>query len=195
MSSSAAPTPVQRVRSVLQQELHAFRPRLHLASAATKLLPDLVGNRLRAALLRAGGVRLGHGTVVGGHLTIAGPGGAHRRVRVGARGWINAGCYFDASDTIVLGDDVAMGQRVVVLTQTHDVGPRARRAGALRTAPVRIGDGAWIGAGSVLLPGVTVGAGAIVGAGSVVTRDVLPDTLVGGAPARLIRTLDGGEDR
>jgi maltose O-acetyltransferase len=182
--------PVLRVRSVLQQEFDAFRPRLHLASAATKLLPDLVGNRLRAALLRAGGVRLGHGTVVGGRITIAGPGSCHRRFRVGARGWINAGCYFDASDEITLGDDVAVGQRVVVLTQTHDVGPPARRAGVLRTAPVSIGNGAWIGAGALLLPGVTVGAGAIVGAGSVVTRDVPADTIVGGAPARVIRELD-----
>jgi maltose O-acetyltransferase len=174
----------------MQQEFHAFVPRLHLASAATRLLPDLVGNRLRAAFLRAGGIRLGDGTVVGGHLTVAGPGRCHRRVVVGARGWINAGCYFDASDQIVLGDDVAIGQRVLVLTQTHDVGPHGRRAGALRTAPIRVGDGVWIGAGSVLLPGVTIGPGAIVAAGSVVTRNVAADTVVGGAPARVIRQLN-----
>jgi acetyltransferase-like isoleucine patch superfamily enzyme len=55
--------------------------------------------------------------------------------------------------------------------------------------PVVISDKAWIGTGAMILPGVTVGEGAIVGAGSVVTKDVAPWTAVGGNPARLIREL------
>jgi acetyltransferase-like isoleucine patch superfamily enzyme len=55
---------------------------------------------------------------------------------------------------------------------------------------VTIGDGCWIGARAVILPGVTVGAGAIVAAGSIVTRSVAPNHLVGGVPARPIRVLD-----
>jgi acetyltransferase-like isoleucine patch superfamily enzyme len=56
-------------------------------------------------------------------------------------------------------------------------------------APIRICEGAWIGARSIILKGVTVGAGAVVGMGSVVTKDVPPRTVVGGNPARVIREI------
>jgi galactoside O-acetyltransferase len=59
--------------------------------------------------------------------------------------------------------------------------------------PVYIGNRAWIGFGSILLPGVSVGEGAVVGAGSVVTRDVAPWTVVAGNPARVIRELKEDE--
>ncbi len=54
-------------------------------------------------------------------------------------------------------------------------------------APVWIGDGAWLGAGVIVLKGVSIGAGAVIGAGSVVTRDVPPEAIVAGSPARLLR--------
>jgi len=53
--------------------------------------------------------------------------------------------------------------------------------------PVIIEDDVWIGARVIILAGVTIGTGAVIGAGSVVTRDVLPFTIVGGVPAKLIR--------
>lgn len=53
--------------------------------------------------------------------------------------------------------------------------------------PVEIGQDVWIGAGSIILPGVTIGEGAVVAGGSVVTKDVLPFTIVGGNPAKLIK--------
>ncbi len=56
--------------------------------------------------------------------------------------------------------------------------------------PIRIGNGAWIGAKAIILKGVTIGEGAIVGAGSVVTRDVAPYTIVAGNPARFIRNTE-----
>lgn len=65
--------------------------------------------------------------------------------------------------------------------------------GVVETAAVRIGDKAWIGFGCILLPGVTVGEGAVVGAGSVVTRDVPAWTIAAGNPARVIRELKPDE--
>jgi len=60
----------------------------------------------------------------------------------------------------------------------------------VNTAPIKIGDNAWIGMNSIILKGVTIGEGAIVGAGSVVTKDVEPWTVVAGNPARVVKKLD-----
>lgn len=60
--------------------------------------------------------------------------------------------------------------------------------------PVHIGKNAWIGAGATILPGITVGDNAVVGAASVVTRDVAPDTIVVGNPARFIKRITGAAE-
>lgn len=60
----------------------------------------------------------------------------------------------------------------------------------VQSAPIKVCDNAWIGMNAIILKGVTIGEGAVVGAGSVVTKDVAPWTVVGGNPARLIKTLD-----
>lgn len=178
------------VVNVVQQELNGQSPLFHVAVAVARLLPDLVGNRVRSKLLAIAGVDIGYGTVIGGGIHIVGIGHCEQRLSIGQRGWINAGCYFDASERIDIGDDVAVGQQVLILTRTHELGDGSRRAGPLLSAAVRIEDGCWIGARAVILPGVTVGRGAVVAAGAVVVDDVPPHTLVGGVPARSIRALD-----
>ena len=179
------------VTRLLREEWNGAQPRLLLAAMISRLLPDLIGNRFRVAMLRCAGVSIGHGTVIGGGVRIVGAGRSQDRLHIGERGWINAGCYFDVSARIDVGDDVAIGQQVLFLTQSHEVAGSSRRAGALTTAPIIVGNGCWIGARSVILPGVTVGAGAIVAAGAVVTADVPANALAGGVPARVIRALGG----
>ncbi len=87
---------------------------------------------------------------------------------------------------IVIEDDVRIAMDVKIITNNHDFYDRD----ILTIEDVRIQKNAWIGAGATILPGVTIGENAIVGAGSVVTRDVLPNTVVAGNPARVIQTLD-----
>lgn len=77
----------------------------------------------------------------------------------------------------------------MLMTGSHHLGNSQRRAGDFTAQPIRICDGVWLGARSTVLPGVTLHEGAVVGAGAIVNRDVPPNSLVAGVPARLIRDL------
>jgi maltose O-acetyltransferase len=90
---------------------------------------------------------------------------------------------------VTIGNNVSFGHQVIVLTNTHDIGPASRRAATLCSKAVTIGNGAWLGARCTILPGVTIGDGAVVAAGSVVNEDVPANVLVAGVPARLVRLL------
>ncbi|HEX4981344.1 MAG TPA: acyltransferase [Ilumatobacteraceae bacterium] len=179
------------MRSVLHEEFGHIRPRLHLALGLSRLLPPFVGNRVRTAVLRLGGLQIGRGTVVFGRITVTGSRHPANTVRIGRWCWVNRGCIIDASAPVTIADHVAIGHDVLLMTSTHEVGPAGRRASAMMIAPVTIRQGAWIGARTVVLPGVTIGDGAVVGAGAVVNRDVAANTLVGGVPARELRHLEG----
>jgi len=80
-----------------------------------------------------------------------------------------------------------IGHNVVLATLNHDQNPAKR--GTLHPAPITIGKNVWIGSNAVILAGVTVGDGAIIAAGAVVTKNVPPNTVVGGVPAKIIKTI------
>lgn len=145
--------------------------------------------RVRALLLSLQGGDV-HGTV----RIFAGTNVIGRRLTVGPRTFINAGCHLDATEDLVIGADVHLSPRVMVLTVSHAIAGPERRGGGVERAPVTIADGAWIGAGAIIFPGVTVGHGAVVGAGSIVTKDVEPDHLYAGIPAKSIRVLPGARE-
>ena len=111
-------------------------------------------------------------------------------IRVGARVFINQNCTFYALAEIAIGDDVLIGPGVSLITSEHPVAPSKRRTHLLGR-PIAIGSGAWIAAGATVIGGVTVGENSVVAAGSVVTRDVPANVLVGGNPARVIRSIEG----
>ncbi len=91
-----------------------------------------------------------------------------------------------SAGNIFIEDNVQIAMNVSIITNNHDFYDRA----VLTVKDVYIKKNAWIGAGATILPGVTIGENAIVGAGCVVTRDVEPNTVVAGNPARVIRKLD-----
>lgn len=173
----------------VHSEMAEYHVRLQLAQMVMWPLPPHVGSRLRVYLLRLAGFQIGRGTVMWGAPIITGSGNLYPRLQVGCDCWFNLGCFLNLGAAIQIGDRVALGHQVMILTDTHAIGDQQRRAGALEAYPVQIEDGAWIGARAILLPGVTIGAGAVVAAGAVVTKAVAPHTLVGGTPARPIRTL------
>ena len=110
-----------------------------------------------------------------------------QNITVGRRVFINSGCCFQDQGGIEIGDNVLIGQQVVIATLNHDLQPE-KRANML-PAPVKIGNDVWIGAHATILSGVTIGDGAVVAAGAVVTKDVPANTIVGGVPAKVIKII------
>lgn len=107
--------------------------------------------------------------------------------KVGQEVFINFGCTFLDQGGITIEDGVFIAPDVKILTEGHPEEPALRHT--LVVKPVHIGRNVWIGAGASILPGVTIGENAIVAAGAVVTRDVEPNMIVGGVPARPIRPI------
>lgn len=98
-------------------------------------------------------------------------------------------CY--CVDTVRLGAGATVSQYCYLCTASHDY---TRRSHPLVTAPIRIGEAAWVAADVFVGPGVTVGAGAVVGARSTVVRDVPPWVVVAGAPPRIFGPRELNDD-
>ncbi|MFI5239829.1 MAG: sugar O-acetyltransferase [Gemmatimonadales bacterium] len=111
-------------------------------------------------------------------------------IRVGHNVFVNQNCTFYDLGGLDIADDVMIGPNVSLITTGHPIEPAQRRA--VTATPIVIEKGVWIAAGVTIIGGVTVGENSVVAAGSVVTRDVPPNTLVGGNPARVIRSIDDG---
>jgi acetyltransferase-like isoleucine patch superfamily enzyme len=111
-----------------------------------------------------------------------------RFISIGKHVFINHACSFLDMGGIILEDHVLIGPKVSLITENHPVDPITRRG--MLCKPILIKRNAWIGAGATILPGVTIGENAIVAAGAVVAKDVAANTIVGGVPARFIKTID-----
>lgn len=181
----------QRLAHSLQTEVVGLHPRLHLYNLASSLLPPRAPAALRARLLRLAGFYVGSGTVIGGSLKITGGRELVSRLVVGDDCTLGGDLIFDLSETIRIGDRVTIEPGVMLLTSTHELDFPKHRAGKLILKPVSIGDGAWLRARCIVLPGVNIGAGAVVEAGAVLNKDVEANTRVGGTPAIKLETLVG----
>lgn len=135
------------------------------------------GTRIWAFSHVMNGARIGSDCNVCDHTFIEGD------VVIGDRVTIKSGVYL--WDGLRVEDDVFIGPQA---TFTNDPFPRSKAAFECPITTLK--RGASIGAGAIILPGVTVGERAMVGAGAVVTKDVPPDTVVVGNPARVLRTLE-----
>lgn len=123
--------------------------------------------------------------------------GSGRGISLGSRSGLGVDC--DLHGTITIGDDVMMGPRCTMLSRDHAF-PRTdvpmNVQGFAEDRPIRIEDDVWIGANVTITAGVTVGRGSVLAAGAVVTRDVPAFSVVGGVPARVLRSrLDGEASR
>jgi acetyltransferase-like isoleucine patch superfamily enzyme len=113
---------------------------------------------------------------------------AGNEIRVGHNVFVNQNCTFYDLGGLDIADDVMIGPNVSIITTSHPIAPSQRRAFTIGR-PIVIEKGVWIATGATIIGGVTVGENSVVAAGSVVTRDVPANTLVGGNPARVIRSI------
>ncbi|MGZ5246855.1 MAG: DapH/DapD/GlmU-related protein [Flavitalea sp.] len=109
-------------------------------------------------------------------------------ITLGKNVFINHACSFLDLGGITIEDNVQIGPRVNLVTENHPLDPSDREALLLK--PITIKRNAWIGAAVTILPGVTIGENAVVAAGAVVSRDVPPNTVVGGIPAKIIKSIE-----
>lgn len=147
---------------------------------------SLVPTGLRMVLLRLSGMTCEPGAAVYEHTFF---GSAKTRLRADC--FVSVNCLFDGSDWIEIGPATHLAPGVQLLTSSHEIGPREKRAGALHCAPVTIGAGCWLGAGVLVMPGVAIADGCVIAAGAVLTQSTEPDGLYAGLPAKRIRDLDG----
>lgn len=172
-----------KLQGVLREDATGVHPRLHLVFGLLRFLPC-------ATLLRLSGGTIGQSSIVRHGITLTGERVLMKNLVVGEGCYIEPNCTFDLLDQITIGDGVTIGHQVMILTSSHQIGPKEHRAGESTRAPVVIEKGAWIGARSTLLPGVTVGEGAIVAPGALVNKDVAPHTHVSGIPVKVIANLN-----
>lgn len=160
---------------------------LHIANLYSRLTPTTSGFASRRWLFRLAGADLAGDVRLWGRFTMD-----NRYVSIGPGTFVGAGSRFVGSPKarVTVGANCDVSTDVLLVTGSHEVGGPEHRAGAGYSSPITVGDGCWIGARVVVLGGVTIGAGSIVGAGSVVTKDVPPNSIVVGVPAKVLRSLD-----
>ena len=140
-------------------------------------------NWWRRLLMRAFGAKIGKDVRLQGGAAIWQP----WRITIGANSWVDGTANLYSVDDIRIGHDAVISEGAFICTASHDL---ASRTFALTSAPVEIGDYAWICAHAIVLPGVKIGEGAVVASGAVVAEDVEPWTVVGGVPAKFIKKRD-----
>jgi acetyltransferase-like isoleucine patch superfamily enzyme len=158
----------------------------HFVLLLTNWLPDNVPFLgLRGALLRPFLGSCGRNLRVGRNVTFYNP----SELRLGRDVYIACGTWFMAGAAIEVGDEVLFGPYCVIVSSEHGREGRSFRFGKGRTAPIIIGNGCWLAAHVTVTAGVTIGSGCLVAAGAVASSSVPDDTMAGGVPARVIRSL------
>jgi acetyltransferase-like isoleucine patch superfamily enzyme len=173
---------------IARQEL-SLDPRRLSTAVLSRVLPHGSFNRSRTWLLRALGLRIEGTSLLAGALLVTGSGSIRDLLTIGPGCYITGPLHIDLEAPVAIGARVYMGYEIMLVTVDHELGEAAQRCGHRVFRPIAIEDGVWIGSRAVVLPGVRIGRGAVVAAGAVVTRDVPPNALVAGVPARLVREL------
>ncbi len=155
-------------------------------------LPAGLIRRLRTAYFRSKLIKLGDGSVLYPGVDISYP----ENIRIGDNVSIAPGVVLGAASqgSITIGDRCAIAAGVRFVTPTHDYNILPVSSVGINKS-IMVGQDVWIGTAAIILPGVTIHDGAVVAAGAVIAKDVPPDCMVGGVPARVIKELESREIR
>lgn len=162
--------------NAIREAKEAIMARYNSAATAEerrRLLPELVG-------------RVGAGTIIEAPFYCS----YGKHIELGDHVYLNFACTILDSARVSIGDHTMLGPNVQLYTAAHPLEAEPRISCFEEALPIIIEDRVWIGGGAIVLPGVRIGRQAVVGAGSVVTRDVAPNTVVAGNPARVIRVIE-----
>lgn len=110
-----------------------------------------------------------------------------KHVKIGKNVFINFDCVFLDLGGITIEDNVLIAPKVSLLSEGHPTSIEDRHS--LIPKPIHIKKNAWIGANATILSGVTIGENSVVAAGAVVSKDVPDNTIVGGIPAKFLKTI------
>ncbi|HIV49690.1 MAG TPA: sugar O-acetyltransferase [Candidatus Helicobacter avicola] len=111
-----------------------------------------------------------------------------RNIRFGKNVFVNSSCTFMDRGGITIDDEVFIAPKVNLITINHDINPFNRSTTICK--PIHIEKRVWIGVAATILPSVRIGENSIVGANALVSKDVPPNSVVGGNPARIIKSID-----
>jgi len=109
-------------------------------------------------------------------------------IKAGENVFINSCCRFQDQGGIEIGGGSLIGHNTTIATLNHDFNPLKRQN--LTPSPVKIGKNVWIGSDCTILPGIEIGDGAIIGAGSVVTKSIPENSIAAGNPARVVKKIE-----
>lgn len=114
------------------------------------------------------------------------------QIECGSNISIHEMCYIDGYGGIVIGDNVSISHSCSLISFDHtwDDETSPIKYNYSKKKKIIVGNDVWIGCGSRILGGVTIGNRCVVGAGAVVTKDIESKTIVGGVPAKIIKTID-----
>lgn len=138
----------------------------------------------KSRLLNSIGYEVGEGTRIVGPLRCTG------HLTIGRDCWVGRDFVVEGNGSVTIGDRCDVAPSVTFLTGGHAIGAYERRAGTGESYSIAVGDGIWIGARATIVRSVSIGEGCVIAACSCVERDVPDDVLVGGVPARVIRSLE-----
>lgn len=165
-------------------EFHKLRD---VAFATRKLLPRLNQSsdpeEMRALLSQITGMEIDRSTAIFPPFYV----NYGRHTKIGENVFINFDCVFLDFGGITFEDSVFIAPKVSLLTEGHPLSPENRHS--LTAGPIHLKRNEWIGANATIMQGVTVGENSVVAAGAVVTKDVPDNTVVGGIPAKIIKSL------
>ncbi|WP_367329735.1 acyltransferase [Sphingobacterium multivorum] len=152
------------------------------------LIPETSLFKIKNIFLRLCGVKIGDKTRICSSAKIVGNGD----LTIGSDTWIGLNVMILSSEGVVvnIGNNVDIAPQVFIGTGSHELNTSGNRvAGKGSSKSIYIGDGTWVGARVVILPGVKIGKMCMIAAGSIVTKNVADYTMVGGVPAKEIKKL------